>query len=237
MINQERWTDSLPKINRTFDNDKNQLNEDRWLKTISQKKQFNSVKSYSLVSAIFVCGLLTVSVIKNETRKLEKEITSLELSIDTAKFDLDQEILDHEVITSPENITRLAKEYLNSDLLFYKRSQILSLNNEKFSKTASIKKKENNSVKSLKTTVKNKISKKIKEEKTKVAKIKKLYNNPKSIPNEVKIQAIKKVDKAKNEIEKIYNSPKEAFTLERVGKWGVVQVVKVFLGIPVVPGR
>ena len=132
MINKEKWTETLPNINRETVNDKNQLNEDRWLKTISQKKKFSSVKSYSLISALFVCGLLTVSAIKNETRKLEKKINNLELSIETVKFNLDQEILDHEVITSPENITRLAKEYLNSDLLFYKKSQILSLNNEKF---------------------------------------------------------------------------------------------------------
>ena len=207
------------------------------IKTISQKKKFSSVKSYSLISALFVCGLLTVSAIKNETRKLEKKINNLELSIETVKFNLDQEILDHEVITSPENITRLAKEYLNSDLLFYKKSQILSLNNEKFMRSANIKENENNGIKSLKKSVKNKISKTIEEKRVKVAKIKKLYNDPKSIPNEVKVQTIKKVDKAKNEIEKIYNSPGQILTLERVGKWGVVQVVKVFLGIPVMPGR
>jgi len=237
MINKEKWTETLPNINRETVNDKNQLNEDRWLKTISQKKKFSSVKSYSLISALFVCGLLTVSAIKNETRKLEKKINNLELSIETVKFNLDQEILDHEVITSPENITRLAKEYLNSDLLFYKKSQILSLNNEKFMRTANIKENENNGIKSLKKSVKNKISKTIEEKRVKVAKIKKLYNDPKSIPNEVKVQTIKKVDKAKNEIEKIYSSPGDILTLERVGKWGVVQVVKVFLGIPVMPGR
>ena len=237
MINKEKWTETLPNINRETVNDKNQLNEDRWLKTISQKNKFSSVKSYSLISALFVCGLLTVSAIKNETRKLEKKINNLELSIETVKFNLDQEILDHEVITSPENITRLAKEYLNSDLLFYKKSQILSLNNEKFMRTANIKENENNGIKSLKKSVKNKISKTIEEKRVKVAKIKKLYNDPKSIPNEVKVQTIKKVDKAKNEIEKIYSSPGDILTLERVGKWGVVQVVKVFLGIPVMPGR
>ena len=32
------------------------------------------------------------------------------------KFNLKQAILDNEVITSPENISKLAKEYLNIDL-------------------------------------------------------------------------------------------------------------------------
>ena len=41
----------------------------------------------------------------------------------------------------------------------------------------------------------------------------------------------------KKEIRIIYDSPGEFFTLERVRRWGAVQVVKLFLGIPVVPGK
>ena len=70
------------------------------------------------MAVLFVCGLLFVSVIKNETRNLEKEINSLRASNNVIKFNLDQAILDNEVITSPENISRLAKEYLNTDLVF-----------------------------------------------------------------------------------------------------------------------
>ena len=76
------------------------------------------------MNSFIVCGLLFVSVVKNETRNLQKEINNLETSINLIKFNLDQAFLDNEVITSPENISRLAKEYLNINFISYKRSQI-----------------------------------------------------------------------------------------------------------------
>jgi len=111
---------------------------------IQIKKQYNSVKKYSLMTILFVCGLLFVSVLKNETRNLQKEINKLEAAINVIKFNLKQAILDNEVITSPENISRLAKEYLNINLTSYKRSQIKNLNDktEEFTKVSKIKKKE-----------------------------------------------------------------------------------------------
>ena len=38
----------------------------------------NSIQKYSLVTILFVIGLIFVSVIKNETRNLQKEIDKLE---------------------------------------------------------------------------------------------------------------------------------------------------------------
>ena len=35
----------------------------------------------------------------------------------------------------------------------------------------------------------------------------------------------------------IWMAPKDAETLKKVTQWGVVQIVKAFLGIPMVPGR
>ena len=79
------------------------------------------------MTILFVSGLLFVSAVKNETRNLEKEIDSLRASNKEIKFNLDQAILDNEVITSPENISHLAREYLNIDLADL-NSQLLSLN-------------------------------------------------------------------------------------------------------------
>ena len=56
-----------------------------------------------------------------------------------------------------------------------------------------------------------------------------------ALPKDGKLITLDK-DK-KTSLKNIYNSPKDVFTLEKVGRWGVVQVVKVFLGMPVVPGR
>ena len=35
----------------------------------------------------------------------------------------------------------------------------------------------------------------------------------------------------------LYSSPQEVITLEKAQKWAAVQVVKVFLGMPIIPGK
>ena len=243
MINQDRWIDSLSKVNSKFTKGANELDPHRWVNTIPvpKKNTYNSVKKYSLMTILFVCGLLFVSVLKNETRNLQKEINKLEAAINVIKFNLKQAILDNEVITSPENISRLAKEYLNINLTSYKRSQIKNLNDktEEFTKVNKIKKKETSKekIKNLSTSIKSQVAKKIEKKKTEIKKLQELYNDPRAIPDEIKTQVSKQIKEKEIGLRNIYNSPKEVFTLERVGKWGVVQVVKVFLGIPVVPGR
>ena len=238
MINQDKWIDSLPKTNIKFNEDPNQLDHDRWVNTIPKKKTYNAVRKYSTVrkysfiAVLFVCGLLFVSVVKNETRNLEKVINSLRASNNVIKFNLDQAILDNEVIISPENISRLAKEYLDTDFISYKQSQIRQLNGNKTT-IAKLKKENNN----LPKKIKLKITKRIKATKTEIKKLQELYSKSESIPDEIKTQVAKKIEEKKNVIKNIYDSPKETITLERAQKWAAVQVLKVFLGIPIVPGR
>ena len=110
----------------------------------------------------------------------------------------------------------LAKKYLDIDLASYKRSQIKQLNAEN-QKLAKINKTE--------------------KEKTKIQKFKKLYFRPKSIPNEIKTHVAKRIEEKKVEIINIYNEPKSIITLERAGRWTVVQLVKAVLGMPILPGR
>jgi len=38
-------------------------------------------------------------------------------------------------------------------------------------------------------------------------------------------------------LKNLYEKPQEVVTLERVQRWAAVQVAKVFLGIPVIPGK
>ena len=216
MINQYKWISSLFKVNTKFSKTRNKLNHKKWTSTIPKKDTYTSVKKYSFMTILFVCGLIFVSIVKNETRNLQKEINNLETSINLIKFNLDQAFLDHEIITSPENISLLAKKHLNIDLAPYKRSQIKQLNaeNEKFTKIN-----------------------KTKKEKTKIQKFKKLYSRPKSIPNEIKTHIVKRIEEKKVEIVNIYHEPKSIITLERAGKWTVVQLIKAFLGMPIMPGR
>ena len=143
-----RWINTLPFSNKESNQEKYKLDFNKWVNTLPRKddntlilsnainsnsnsnsnSKSSSSKKYSLTIIGFVVGLILVSVIKNETRNLQKEISNLQVSINTLKLDLHQTILEHEVITSPENISKLAKEYLNGDLTFYKKSQIINLN-------------------------------------------------------------------------------------------------------------
>ena len=128
MINNDKWINSLPKINSKQPQEVLSIDHNKWLDTIPKKNTYSSVKKYSAITVLLIIGLLLIPIVKNETRNLEKEISYLRASIDRIEFNLTQAILDHEVITSPENISKLAKEHLNTDLTFYKKSQIKNLN-------------------------------------------------------------------------------------------------------------
>ena len=91
-----------------YNEEKNQLDDYIWSNTIPKKKTYNSLKKYTLMTIIFVSGLLFVLAVKNETRHLQRTINNLEASISIIEFNLNQAILDNEVIISPENISRLA---------------------------------------------------------------------------------------------------------------------------------
>ena len=56
--------------------------------------------------------------------KLQKEISNLQFSLNTMKITLHEANLDHQYLTSPDNIDKLAKKYLETDFTFYKNSQI-----------------------------------------------------------------------------------------------------------------
>ena len=240
MINQDKWISSLRKTNIKFDEKIIQVDHHRWENTIPKKDtfntvkkhSFNTVKKYSLMTTLFVCGILFVSAVKNETRNLEKEINNLRASNNVIKFNLDQAILDNEVITSPENIARLAEEYLNTDFISYKKSQIKHLDErtETFTKSEN---KNNN----LKESIKLEITKKIEKKKMEIRKLQELYSNPESIPGEIKAQVATKIEEKKNELKNLYSAPKETITLKKVQKWVAIQVVKVFLGMPIIPGK
>ncbi len=241
MINQDKWISSLPKKNIEFNQTTGQLNNDKWINTIPKKNKYNSIKKYSLISTLFVCGLLFVSAVKNETRNLQKEINNLKSSIDVIRFNLHQTILDNEVITSPENISLLAREYLNIDLASYRKSQIkkLSKENEAFEKVSKIKKEKTNEkkIKNLQDNIKKQFAKKIEKKKTEIRKLQELYSNPDTLPDEIKNQVAIKIKEKKIELKNIYSQPKDIFTLERVGRWSVIQVVKLFFGMPIIPGK
>ena len=177
MINHDKWINTLPRTN----NPMLEIDYERWEKTIPQKRTSISVKKYSLMILFFVFGLLFVSAVKNKTRNLQKEINNLEASISIIKYNLDQAILDNEVITSPENISILAKEYLDKDLTFYKRSQVKHLD-DKNENLNQIESRNEKNLEKLQVEIKTQVVKKIEEKKAEIRKLQDLYNNPELIP-------------------------------------------------------
>ena len=237
MINNEKWLDSLHKTHLGAKDKSPEINNNKWIETLPKKNTFNSVKKYSLISIFFIGSLIFVSVLKNETRNLEKEINYLKASISSAEYDLDQAILDNEVITSPENISKLAKEYLDSNLAFYQKHQIQNLNHINSSSEKESNKNKLKNLNNLSKNVKVKVAKKIETKKKELKKLQNLYDNPKNIPSEIKTKVSKQIRQKKFELRNLYESPSEILSMEKVSKWGMVQVVKAFLGIPVLPGR
>lgn len=227
------WINTLPKKILNSDEGKYRIDPKIWTNTIPQTKPKNSIKKYPIVMILFVVGLVFVSAIKNETRNLQKEIYNLQASLNILKSDLYQETLDHEVITSPENISRLAKENLNFDLNFYKKSQIKNLSEKKIDAN----KLEKKNFASLPEKIKVQVVKKIEKKKSELKKLKELYSKPEELPSEIKTHVAKKIKKTQFDIKKLYNSPKEVITPERIKRWTGIQLVKLFLGIPVMPGR
>ena len=58
-----------------------------------------------------------------------------------------------------------------------------------------------------------------------------------SIPREIKSQVVKKVEKKRTLLKKLYSEPKETINLKKNQQWGTIQMVKAFLGIPIIPGK
>ena len=181
-------------------------------------KKTNTIKKYSITFALFLFCLIVISVIKNETRILQKEISNLQATINLQKFELHKSILDHEILTSPKNISKLANEYLDTDFVTYKKSQILELKKEEKSiNKIKIAKKPENSIKKIKA--------KINKENLKVKIESKIENK------------IEKTKSSVNSIKKVYKDPDTIITDPAIKRWAAIQAVKVFFGIPVVPGR
>ena len=250
-----RWINTIPFIGAKFNQEKYKLDPSKWVNTlpgkddntlilsntINSNPKLSSGKRYSLTIIVFIVGLILVAVIKNGTRNLQKEISNLQASINTLKLNLHQTVLEHEVITSPENISRLAKEYLEYDFAFYKKSQIKQLN-EKEKTLAKLEEKKDKKTFKKKSKVKTdeiklRIAKKIETTKTELRKLQELYSAPERLPGVVRLQVAKKIKIKKNELKEFSSDPYSIFKSKKARNWAGLQIVKVFLGIPIVPGR
>jgi len=223
IINSEKWLKTLIIKNiNSNDAEKYNSNSDEWIRTLPRENRKNFIKNYSILGVLFVVGLMFVSVIKNETRNLQKDINIVQKSISNLKVELHQETLDHEIITSPGNLMLLAREHLDDNLIPYKRPQIQKLKSEN---------------KNFTSNLKENIVRKIKKKKLEIVKLKKVYSNPKEIPAEIKLALGKKIEAKKKDIYQLYTNPKESISISKTTRWALFQVAKLFVGIPIVPGK
>ena len=215
-------------MNIDYIEDKYKLNPDKWV--VPKKIKNNSSKKYTIIFTLFVLSLVLVSTIKNETRKLQKEVNDLQSSLRTIKITLHEAVLDNQVITSPENIAKLASEYLEENFTYYKRLQIKTLDE----KDKIINKSKN---KKLSEKLIIKVSKRVEQKKVELRKLQALYSEPKQIPKEIKTLVNKKIEDKKNKLKKLYSEPKESIQSVKLKRWATVQFVKLVLGMPIIPGR
>jgi len=240
MIKKEKLINTIAQINLNqndtnteIKNDTNhEVNESKQINYTEKKNRFNTAGKYSIITTLFVLGLIFVSIVKNETRDLEKNINGLRVENNQIKYDLEQAILDFEVITSPENLSILAKEYLNDEFRTYKKSQIVSLNHN--SKSENVFKKK---TKNTKKETKNLIFKEVQKRKNEIKKLQTLASNPVEIPGEIKTRIVKSIEEKKLQIKNLYTSPKETMTKTKAQRWVILQVAKAFFGVPFVPGK
>ena len=87
------WINSMPDNKDSTINEDKDLNNTYEQSIVSNKKIYNPFKRYSITAFVFVVGIIFVSVVKNETRNLEREIDNLQAHINAINFDLDQATL------------------------------------------------------------------------------------------------------------------------------------------------
>ena len=63
-----------------------------------------------------------MSLIKNKTRLLEKELLYLDNEINSLSYNLTEASLDFQYLTTPKNISLLAKNFLDEDFSYYNKS-------------------------------------------------------------------------------------------------------------------
>lgn len=229
MINSDKWIKTLTKTNTT-NQDKYELDSQVWINTIPNQNPRKSFLKYSFISILFITSLTLVMFVKNETRNLEKDLINLKASINKLKFNVHYAVLDYNVLSSPENISILAKQHLDLNLINYKKSQIKKIG-EKEKKLTLLKDNNNYTDNIRKHLVKTYYLKK-----NKIEEIKDVYAKPKELSYYIKSKTKEKIKSSKEQLKTVYDNP-DILISEKAQRWAAFQVVKAFLGIPVIPGR
>ena len=165
-----------------------------------------------LIFVILISGLIFTSFIKNKTRLLEKELTSLNNEISILSSNFNEASLDFQYLTTPKHISLLAQNFLYEDFSYYKESQIKK--SIKPEKNLAILKQLKNDNTFIQLKTEQSVSKKL--------------NVIKSIDN-TQLLIAKKINNKQPQ-----RSKKKVIS-KKVQNWAGIQIIKALLGIPSIP--
>ena len=83
------------------------------------------MKKYILLIIFFIVGVFSISIIKNETRDIEKEIKNVNKKIGDLNSEIYESKLDYNFLSSPKNILTLYENNFDLELTFYNAKQFL----------------------------------------------------------------------------------------------------------------
>ena len=81
------------------------------------------MKKYIFLISFFIFGIFFISIIKNETREIEKNIKNVNIKIFNLNSELYEARLDYNYLSSPANISILSEEFFKDELNFYNSEQ------------------------------------------------------------------------------------------------------------------
>ena len=170
-----------------------------------------------LILITLISGLVFTSFIKNKTRLLEKKLANLNNEINVLNSDLNEASLDFEYLTTPKNISFLAKNFLHEDLVYYKKAQINNGSKNEYNGLSSLEKFNKNST---------------------FAKLflEKMANNNLHFGKNTEIERLSINAKNKdNDNDKQIKKSKKILHSKKAQRWAGLQVIKAMLGLPIIP--
>ena len=81
------------------------------------------MKKYIFLVSFFIFGIFFISIIKNETREIEKNIKNINIKIFNLNAELYEARLDYNYLSSPANISILSEKVFKDELNFYNSKQ------------------------------------------------------------------------------------------------------------------
>ena len=81
------------------------------------------MKKYIFLISFFIFGIFFISIIKNETREIEKNIKNINIQIFNLNAELYEARLDYNYLSSAANLSILSEKIFKDKLNFYDTKQ------------------------------------------------------------------------------------------------------------------